>query len=81
MNEWRVLCAGSTEDLRKTTGTTESVLYGNLRRKDSVRRKPPLREDLNAEAEESPLLQPLTRGTAGEDTAGWKRLSVCCGDL
>jgi hypothetical protein len=33
------------------------------------------------EAEVSPLLEAVVRGMAGEDTAGWKRLSRHCGDL
>jgi hypothetical protein len=32
-------------------------------------------------AEESSLLEAVIKGTAGEDTAGWKRISRCCGDL
>jgi hypothetical protein len=45
-----------------------------------VRREPPFREDFSAEAEESTLLEALTREQLVE-TRGWKRLSECCGDL
>jgi hypothetical protein len=31
--------------------------------------------NMSTEAEKTPLLE------AGEDTAGWKRLNGCCGDL
>jgi hypothetical protein len=42
----------------------------------------PSREDLNTEAEESPLLEAVTRERLVKtQQAGWKRLSGCCGDL
>jgi hypothetical protein len=44
----------------KTVGTTESVLYGSLWSKDAVVRWSPFR-DLNAQTEESPLLEAVTR--------------------
>jgi hypothetical protein len=50
-----------------------------LWRKGTFGREPPFREDLNAEAEESLLLQAITRERLVK-TAGWKRLSGCCGD-
>jgi hypothetical protein len=49
---------------KKYSRATKSVLYGSPSRKDSVGMEPPFREDLIAEADESPP------GTAGEDTAG-----------
>jgi hypothetical protein len=32
------------------------------------------------EAEESVLLEAVCKETAGDDMAGWERLSRCCGD-
>jgi hypothetical protein len=40
-----------------------------------------IQKDLSSEAEESSLLEAVTRGTAGEDTAGWKRPGMCCVEL
>jgi hypothetical protein len=54
-------------------------LYGRLWRKRTVGREPPFREDLSAEAEESPLLEAVTRERLVK-TVGWKRFSGCCGD-
>jgi hypothetical protein len=47
---------------------------------ESVGREPSLREDLSAEAEESQLLEAVTRERL-VNTAGLKRLSRYCGDL
>jgi hypothetical protein len=47
--------------IRKTIGAFKSVLYGSLRREESVGREPPFTEDFSAEAEESPLLEEVTR--------------------
>jgi hypothetical protein len=44
------------EVIRNTVGATKPVLYGNPRRKESVRREQPFREIFGAEAEESPLV-------------------------
>jgi hypothetical protein len=41
----------------------------------------PFRQGSNSEAEESAVLEAVTQGKAGEDTAGWNRLSVCYGDV
>jgi hypothetical protein len=43
-------------------------------------KEPLFREDFNVEAEESPLLEAVTRERLVK-TAGWKRLSVYCSDL
>jgi hypothetical protein len=37
--------------------------------------------EVKCEAEESPLVKAECQGIAGGDTAGRKRLSLCCGDL
>jgi hypothetical protein len=46
---------------KKTTRAIESVLYGSLWRKESVGREPTLTEDISTKAEESPLLEAVTR--------------------
>jgi hypothetical protein len=46
--------------IRKKIGATNSVLYENLWRKESVGWSPQFREDLNAEIEDSPLLWTVT---------------------
>jgi hypothetical protein len=59
-----------------TIGATRSVLYGSLLRKVTVGRKLPFRLDLSVEAEESPLLEAVTREQllktqqAGKELAG-----------
>jgi hypothetical protein len=55
-----VVSIGRAEEL-KITGATKSVLYGNLRRKLTVRWELRFRQDLSVEAEESPLLEAVTR--------------------
>jgi hypothetical protein len=47
--------------MRKTTGASKLVLYRRLRKKGSVGREQPFKEDLSAEAEKSSMLEAVTR--------------------
>jgi hypothetical protein len=47
-----------------------------MRRKGTVGREPPFREDLSAEDEGSSLLEAITRERLVK-TTGWKRISGC----
>jgi hypothetical protein len=64
----------------KTTVATERLLYGNLWRKVLLERSRSSERTWMREAAESPLLEAVTRERLVK-TAGWKRLSECCGDL
>jgi hypothetical protein len=64
------LCGQSRGVTRKTTGATKLVLYRSL-----------WREDFSAWSWRISHVRSRCKGTAGEDTAGWKRISRCCGDL
>jgi hypothetical protein len=74
-----VFCTGRAMGvIRKTFGATNSVLYGSLCRRESVGRESPFREDFSEEAEESPLLEVVTRERLVKTQQAGKRLSVCC---
>jgi hypothetical protein len=50
-------------------------------KKRTVGRKPPFREDLSAEAEESLQLEAIMRERLVKIQKDGKELRVCCGDL
>jgi hypothetical protein len=55
-----------------------------VKKRDSWKRvgkELPFREYLSAESEVSPLFRNRYQATVREGTAGWKRLSGCCGYL
>jgi hypothetical protein len=47
--------------IRKTSGATKKILHGLVLRIEVIGKKQPFRDDLNAEVEESPLLEAVTR--------------------
>jgi hypothetical protein len=51
----------ATKCYKKTVDATKIVLYRSLWRKGSVGREPSFREDFSTEAEDSPLLEAVTR--------------------
>jgi hypothetical protein len=73
-----VHAAADTNTKMKGAGSAEWG-KGTVEKELEVRR---YSEDLSAEAEESPLLEAVTRERLVKtQTAVWKRLSGCCGDL
>jgi hypothetical protein len=70
-NENGVFLCGSCQGIiLKTIGATQLVLYGSL-----------CRDDFSAWSWRISTVRSCCQGTAGENTAGWKILSGCCGDM
>jgi hypothetical protein len=61
-----------------------SSVWESVKKRDTWKRvgKEPLRrKNLSTEAKKISTVRSRYQGTAGEDTAGWKRFRECCGDL
>jgi hypothetical protein len=65
-----LLCGLCQDVMNRITGAMSSVRYRRL-----------WREDLSAWSWRISTVRSHCQGMAGKDTASWKRLSRCCGDL
>lgn len=67
--------------VRKTTGETKSVLRRSLWRKRVSWKRAAIQSEPERESWKISTVRSRYQGASGEDTGGWKRLGLCCGDL